>query len=127
MRATLPLPPSLNAAYRSVTIRGHGRVLLSKDGRKYKEDVKKLLAGHKSLCSARLEVTYTYYFKDKRKNDLANREKLLSDALEGIIFDNDSQIDRMTLVRGGIDKDNPRVEIEVNSIEIAVGAVGGKW
>ena len=113
MKLTLPLPPSLNAAYRSVTIRGHGRVLLSKDGRAYKEDVKKLLMGLESFGSARLVVAYTYYFKDKRKNDLANREKLLSDALEGMLFDNDNQIDRMTLIRGGIDKANPRVEIEV--------------
>lgn len=117
MNITLPLPPSLNAAYRSVTIRGYGRVLLSKVGRRYKEDVMLALQGSGSLGDARLAVHYTYYFKDRRKNDLANREKLLSDALEGILFDNDNQIDLMVLERGGIDKDNPRVEIEIREID----------
>jgi crossover junction endodeoxyribonuclease RusA len=117
IRLTLPLPPSLNAAYRSVVINGSGRVLLSRVGRRYKEDVKKLLMGRKSLGAARLAVHYTYWFKDKRKNDISNREKLLSDALEGMLFDNDCQIDVMLLERGGIDKMNPRVEVELREVE----------
>lgn len=116
MKLTLPLPPSLNAAYRSVTIRGHGRVLLSKAGRRYKEDIKKAVMGMESFGSARLAVHYTYWFKDKRRNDLDNRVKLLNDSLEGCLFDNDNQIDLMILERGGIDRVNPRVEIEIRVI-----------
>ncbi len=113
MKLTLPLPPSLNAAYRNVTINGRGRVLLSKEGRAYKEDVKKLLLGRESFDDARLEVSYVYYFQNRRKSDIANREKLLSDALEGCLFDNDEQIDILHQKRGGVDKENSRVEIEV--------------
>jgi len=81
MHITLPLPPSLNRAYRNVTIKGAARTLLSKDGRLYKEQVKTMLMGMESLGDARLEVSYTYYFQTRRKSDIANREKLLSDAL----------------------------------------------
>jgi len=72
-----------------------------------------MLMGKKSLGNARLDVTYTYYFKTKHKTDVANYEKLLSDSMEGILFDNDSQIDVMLLVRAGVDKENPRVEITI--------------
>ena len=72
--------------------------------------------GMESFGSARLAVHYTYWFKDKRRNDLDNRVKLLNDSLEGCLFDNDNQIDLMILERGGIDRVNPRVEIEIRVI-----------
>jgi len=101
---TLPLPPSVNRAYRNVVIKGHARTLLSKDGREYKQAVKTLLSRAKSFGDARLEV------------DIGNREKLLSDALEGVLFDNDEQIDVLHQYRGGVDKEDPRVEVFIATV-----------
>jgi len=114
---SLPLPPSLNRAYRNVVINGCGRVLISKDGREYKADVAKRLRGIESLGDARLKVSYTYFFQNRRKSDIANREKLLSDAMEGIVFDNDEQIDCMIQNRGGVDKEHPRVEVSIEILQ----------
>jgi len=113
---TLPLPPSVNRAYRNVVIKGHARTLLSKDGREYKQAVKTLLSRAKSFGDARLEVSYRYFFQSKRKADIGNREKLLSDALEGVLFDNDEQIDVLHQYRGGVDKEDPRVEVFIATV-----------
>ena len=51
--------------------------------------------------AGRLSVAYKLHAPDRRRFDIANREKVLSDALtkSGVIAD-DSQIDLLTLLRG---------------------------
>lgn len=64
-------------------------------------------------------VNITYYFKDKRRRDPDNYSgKMLLDPLvkEGILIDD--SFDVVTLVLDGqVDKNNPRTEIEIRSIE----------
>lgn len=101
---TLPWPPSVNAAYRSVTIHGSHRMLLSKVGRAYK------IAAAQSLMvqrvprfgAARVSVEVMVYPPDKRKRDLGNLDKLAIDALMPQVIDDDSQIDRMLWERMGV-------------------------
>lgn len=55
-------------------------------------------------------VEYEVYWPDKRQRDPSNLEKLLLDALEGLVYDNDKWalprcIDFM------VDRTNPRVEV----------------
>jgi len=57
-----------------------------------------------------LEIILNFYFSDKKKRDWDNYNKLVCDAMEGIIFLNDSQIQKATVIKG-YDKENPRVEI----------------
>ena len=66
------------------------------------------------------KVSLGLYFKDLRRNDIANREKLAIDLLvsQNIIAD-DSKIDWMVIRRMGIDKNNPRVEITIEEIRDA--------
>jgi crossover junction endodeoxyribonuclease RusA len=59
-----------------------------------------------------IEIDIELYFKDKRKKDIDNFGKILLDALTGIVWKDDSQIYRMT-VEKFIDKDNPRIILEV--------------
>lgn len=59
-----------------------------------------------------VELSVTFYFGTKRKADLDNFNKLWADALTGIVYEDDSQICKLTLMRG-YDKVRPRIEIEV--------------
>lgn len=64
-------------------------------------------------------VNITYYFKDRRRRDPDNYSgKMLLDPLvkEGILIDD--SFDVVTLVLDGkVDKQNPRTEIEIRSVE----------
>lgn len=62
--------------------------------------------------TGRLGIEVTFYFGTKRKADLDNFNKLWQDALTGVVYEDDSQIDRLTLTRN-FDKKNPRIEITV--------------
>lgn len=52
------------------------------------------------------------YFGDKRRRDLDNYNKLWMDALEGVVYEDDSQITQLHLVKD-YDKSNPRIEITI--------------
>lgn len=97
--ALLPIPPSVNAAYRAV----HGRVIKSAQYRDWSVEAAKALgAQHKAIetMKGRIAVHYGFAFPDKRKRDIANFEKALSDFLEEHkIYENDCQIDDMRMVR----------------------------
>lgn len=104
---TIPLPPSVNAAY------GGGSKQKRFKSKAYKEWLSKLYGIHISpLNTKRLE--YMFYFPDKRTRDIANYEKLTTDFLvkSGAVKDDDWRyITELRLLFGGIDKENPRVEI----------------
>jgi len=57
----------------------------------------------------------TLFFGMKRKADLDNFHKLSLDALTGIAYEDDSQIDELR-VRRGYDKKNPRIELTVATL-----------
>lgn len=59
-----------------------------------------------------LEIEITLYFKDKRRRDWDNFHKLSMDALEGIVFKDDSQV-KDAHVHMRYDKTNPRIEIQI--------------
>lgn len=97
-----PFPPSLNRAYRAVS----GRVLLSKAARQYAIAVRNALpAGRIERLTGRLRVVIGLvppHKFGKRDWDVANREKVLCDALTKAGFwRDDSQIDSLQLVRCG--------------------------
>jgi crossover junction endodeoxyribonuclease RusA len=55
-------------------------------------------------------LSIRFYFATKRRRDLDNQNKLVLDALTGIVYEDDSQIDELHLYRR-YDKQNPRIEI----------------
>ena len=96
----LPWPPSANRIWRAVA----GRVILSAEGRAYAKKVSNALpAGPVVTFASRLRVTYWLYAPDSygsRAWDIANREKVLSDALTKCgVWKDDSQIDGMQVLR----------------------------
>ena len=64
------------------------------------------------------KMKITYYFKDKRRHDPSNYDKMLLDGLveANIIKDDNYDVIQEFTTIGRYDKDNPRVEIELEEI-----------
>ena len=85
----LPFPPSSNTYYRSVRMGQACRVLLSKRGREYKEEVEKIMFYKRKKfglpVEGRLFVHIRLHAPNRRKYDIDNRIKALMDALQLVI------------------------------------------
>jgi len=91
----IPYPPSVNHYYRHVG----PRVLISREGRLYREKVVAILAAENvQPLSGKLEMWMSFLPPDNRRRDLDNCVKCAQDALQkgGLYFD-DSQIKRLHL------------------------------
>ncbi len=108
-KITLPLPPSTNRYW----MHWRNRVVLSPEARAYKASAKKraLALGLRPLLGQLCLRLWVY--RAQRRGDLSNRIKVLEDALEGVAYENDSQVWRLEATLGD-DAKNPRVEIEVS-------------
>ena len=98
----LPLPPSVNTYWRA----NGKRRFISKEGMLFRENVLVYCIENKvsSFGDKRLQFQVTLYPRDKRIQDIDNRIKALFDALEGLAYDSDSQIDVLIVQRGEIKK-----------------------
>ena len=117
----LDLPPTVNVYYRH-TKRG---VLLSATGREYKKAVEEdWVHGEFKKQEGRIRIDVSLHHSYSRPWDIDNRLKPLLDALEGLAYDNDSQIDYITVRRAERLK-RRGTEYAVVSIErIDEGSVG---
>ena len=93
----LPWPPSVNKYWRM----GRGRMHKSEAGKAYAAE-----AGFKARAmfkrkpfTGRLRVEIFAFPPDKRARDIDNLLKAPLDALKGICFDDDSQIDELMIMR----------------------------
>lgn len=112
MKLTLPLPPSLNNLYAN-TKRGRwktdeGKAYAKEAGWKAKEQGAEYLG--------KVDVVVTYRFHMNRRGDLSNRVKAIEDALTGIVWHDDRQVQRYTAERVAPDGE-PYVEVEITEIE----------
>ena len=100
----LPMPPSVNALYGQAA---NGAKFLLPEQRQFRSAVIGIVRGVmrgddriEHPLSGRLEVRSTYYFANRRRTDISNREKALLDALERAgAYHDDSQIDRHLIER----------------------------
>lgn len=100
----LPLPPSVNALYGQAA---NGAKFLLPEQRQFRSAVigivRGVMRGADQIAqplAGRLEVRSTYYFANRRRTDISNREKALLDALERAgAYHDDSQIDRHVIER----------------------------
>ena len=89
---------------------------MTAEGKAIKEAYKWELKAQKAkIHFGDLEVVVKLYFDDKRKRDIDNFNKLILDAGTGILWEDDSQIMKLTIAKF-YDKENPRVEIVVNEL-----------
>jgi len=102
---------SVNKYYRS----WQGRVLISKDGREFKKEVDLLLNNYEKILG-KIKLTLILHFKDKRKRDLDNYNKVLIDCLKNKLFEDDDQIYQLYMEKHigcGFNK----ISINIESIE----------
>ena len=101
---------SVNKYYRSWQ-----GVLISKDGRVFKNEVDMLLNNYQKVLG-KIKLTLILYFKDKRKRDLDNYNKVLIDCLKNKLFEDDDQIYQLYMEKHigcGFNK----ISIDIESIE----------
>ncbi len=101
----LPLPPSVNHAYRDIIIKGKSldgkeysrpQRLLSKEARGYKEAATSL-AVTSGLEQVKGKVSLTVCVWGRGRIDLMNLEKLLVDSVKQILFEDDHRICQFTI------------------------------
>lgn len=110
----LPVPPSANMYWRdrAVVRKGGGKPFvqryLTKEAVDYKATVKVMAwnAGWRIPIPRPTEVAVSLvWYRKARRGDLSNRLKVLEDALEGVAYENDSQIAQYDELRRVTDKD----------------------
>jgi Holliday junction resolvase RusA-like endonuclease len=124
--ASLPLPPGVNASYKT----GKGKFYGSDELHSFKEEAHYALRQkgvfdwiliHEILCSKKkipLAVTIGFYYPTLWKRDIDGGEKAAIDAVFAYIGLNDNLIvDKHT--RKLVDRDNPRCEITVSISEMS--------
>jgi Holliday junction resolvase RusA-like endonuclease len=110
-------PKSTGAIYK-ITCRGRfGSYYVSQQGKAVKQSyIKQTLSQWKDKpISENVYVNIRLYFGTKRKADIDNFNKLLLDSMTGIVWIDDSQIQKMTIEKF-YDKLDPRIEIGIDIV-----------
>lgn len=101
-----PVPPLLNRLYR---ISGR-RIYKAGNTNRYHTECFYIAKQYGLKCTGDwLEVEMEWY-RARRIGDVDAVLKAFLDALEGIIWENDSQVQKLTITKRH-DKDNPRIEM----------------
>lgn len=100
----LPFPPSVNHYWRMVSMKHGCRMLISREGRAYRETVVSALAAAGARAQdGRLDLSIVASPPDRRRRDLDNLLKGTLDSLaHGGAYHDDSQIDRLEIWRGAV-------------------------
>lgn len=111
----LPMPPSANDYWR-IGLTGKGRPFpyLTGNAKKYKVTVAEI-AEIETPIYGEVSVTLNVFF-ERRGCDLDNRNKVLLDALQKVVYNNDRQVAELHSYRH-LDPKKPRVEVEIREIE----------
>lgn len=107
-------PISQNAVYKRAKNR---RMFMTNEGKIFKDSIgwaAKEVMTQKAIFKKDVQVNIVLYMPDRRI-DPANVEKLLFDALEGIVYQNDRQV-RIHYCEAVIDKNNPHINITISEI-----------
>ncbi len=108
-----PAPLSTNHIYKVA----QNRVYMTAEGRSLKEAYQWQAKSQwkRSCIQKSVALTLFVYYGDKRKHDIDNGNKLLLDALTGIVYKDDGQITMLHVFKR-FDVDDPRVDIDVQEL-----------
>jgi Holliday junction resolvase RusA-like endonuclease len=71
----------------------------------------------RTICGdAQVSLEARFWRPDNRRRDVGNYMKLVEDALTGLVYDDDGQIQTWAISDEGIDRADPRVEITVEAV-----------
>ena len=89
-------PISVNLMYRTY----RGRIILSQRGREFKKVVGEVLGGmNLPKVLGDVDVVVVFEFNDRRRRDIDNYGKAIIDCVKGVMFEDDSAIMRLTMVK----------------------------
>ena len=102
LKLKMPWPPSVNHYWRYVG----GRPMISREGRLFRTRVEmEMRLLRMTKLTGRLAVKLEFHPPDKRRRDIDNLTKGLLDALQHAgVYEDDSQIDRLELIRCAVRK-----------------------
>ena len=66
----------------------------------------------REVATGPVTMHITLFHGDKRNRDIDNFSKIIFDCLTGIVYEDDSQVNQLSIVKS-YDKGNPRVELEI--------------
>lgn len=108
------------------TVWGKGRPALTAKYRDAKEAI--YLAAKEQTKAPMFEcpvrIVFKVYEPNRRRRDILNYTQVICDGIEGVVYANDAQIHYVIVRRCGLDKENPRIELEVT--EYAPKRLSGK-
>jgi crossover junction endodeoxyribonuclease RusA len=102
----LPVPPSARDYWRV----WRNRAVRTKEAEAYRDCVARAV-GSRALLQGDVAIT-VHWYRSARRGDLDNRLKILFDALQGAVYQNDNQVIEIHAYRHE-DAGNPRVEVGV--------------
>lgn len=109
-------PQSTNNIYQSTCRGKFASVYMTPKGKSLKEDYQwQIKTQYKipKLLTGDIDLRVELFFGDKRTRDIDNYNKLLLDAFTGLIWEDDSQIQSLLIIKN-YDKKTPRIEVEIN-------------
>jgi crossover junction endodeoxyribonuclease RusA len=108
-------PQSTNNIYKAHCKFGYPTIYMTAAGKTLKEDYQwqaKSQWKAPIIEKEDVHITIKLFFGRKGKHDIDNYGKLLLDSLTGIVWEDDSQIIKMTVIKW-YDKENPRIEVDI--------------
>ena len=109
-------PPSVNHAYLMKVMKGRILRFPTKENKQYKELFRQEYTKKypdeipfKSDCDVIIRV----YYSDKRKRDVDNVGKVVLDSMNKLVFEDDSQVQKLTLEKAYC-KEKPRTEVIIS-------------
>ena len=123
-RLILPTPPTSNhywkprAIYKKFPGKWIGTIYKTAEAKKYCETVQ-LIALRADLVPYQDGVQVVFHliwYRENMRGDLANREKCVEDAMQGVLYENDRQI-KAKHTEWILDRANPRIEVWVTRYE----------
>lgn len=117
-RGALILPWSCVCSDNDRFVVVYGQNRLSPKYRKAKTNIAALasLYWRHPLLTGDVVLVAHFYFPDERKRDAGNYRKAITDALSGVVYDDDKRIADERYLKVAIDRENPRVEVMIGPL-----------
>ncbi len=123
---TVPGPPIPKARPRVVTVNGKSVSFTPARTRQYERDVRTAAMVARGAARWRVGEGDTFVVlivvtePDKRRRDIDNIGKAILDALNGVAWADDSDVDELRIVRAAPNPARPRVDVRIDVARMAV-------